>query len=57
MNEQLIGIQEAAKILNVKPATLRRWDKTGTFKSVRTPGGHRRYRQSDIEKFMSGEMM
>jgi len=30
---------------------LRYWDDTGKLVAVRTPGGHRRYRLSTIEKF------
>ena len=35
--ENFLSISEAAKILNVNPETLRRWDKTGKFASVRHP--------------------
>jgi len=48
--EQLIGIKKAAALLNVCTATLRAWDKEGKVKAVKTQGGHRRYRLSDIQK-------
>ena len=52
MNEQkLLSIGKAANILGVHIDTLREWDKEGKLKSIKTPGNHRRYRISDIEKF------
>jgi len=53
---KLIGIKEAAEILGVHPATLRRWDKEGVLKAVRIGKrrgvGDRRYRQEDIEDYI-----
>lgn len=55
--EDLISIQEAARILNVNVQTLRRWDRNGTLKAVRVGTrkgvGDRRYRKSDIEAYLS----
>jgi len=55
--EELISIQEAARILNVNVQTLRRWDRTGVLKAVRVGTrkgvGDRRYRKSDIEAYLS----
>ncbi len=55
--EELISLQEAAKILNVNIQTLRRWDRNGTLKAVRVGTrkgvGDRRYRKSDIEAYLS----
>ena len=50
MTTKLIKIGDAAEILGVSIDTLRRWDKAGTFLSVRTGiQGHRFYRFSDVE--------
>ena len=49
--ETLIGLKEAARLLGVSKQTLRLWDRSDLFKSVKTKGGHRRYRMSDIENF------
>jgi len=49
LSERLIGISEAAKLLGINTRTLRRWDFEGKLKAVRSPGGHRRYRLSEIE--------
>ena len=54
-SEQLIGIEEARKLLGVCQGTLRDWDKQKYLVPVRTPGGHRRYRLSDIAKIQSGD--
>lgn len=50
MSTKLIKIGEVAELLGVSIDTLRRWDKSGKFSSVRTgPRGHRFYRFSDVE--------
>jgi len=46
--EKLITISEAARQLGVSMDALRKWDREGKMPAVRTAGGHRRYRQSDI---------
>lgn len=52
--KELITIGEAAKLLGVSIMTLRRWDESGRFSSVRkTPGGDRYYRIRDVELFGS----
>jgi excisionase family DNA binding protein len=50
MTQQLVKIGEAAELLGVSIDTLRRWDKSGKFKSIRTGDkGHRFYKFSDIQ--------
>ncbi|KKS82988.1 MAG: hypothetical protein UV59_C0051G0010 [Candidatus Gottesmanbacteria bacterium GW2011_GWA1_43_11] len=50
----LVAIGRAAKILGVSIDTLRRWDKSGKFSSVRIgPGGNRYYRKSDLDLFVN----
>ncbi|ACV62835.1 DNA binding domain protein, excisionase family [Desulfofarcimen acetoxidans DSM 771] len=46
--DKLLTVNQVAKLLNVWPETVRRWDNTGQLTSVRTPGGHRRYRESQV---------
>lgn len=42
--------KEASEDLGVSITTLRRWDKDGKIKSIRTPGGTRRFGVIDYEK-------
>ncbi|WP_041596179.1 IS607 family transposase [Halothece sp. PCC 7418] len=44
-----VSPQEASKQLGVSVSTLRRWDKEGKIKSIRTPGGQRRFSISEYE--------
>lgn len=53
--DRLYSISKTAKILDVTPKTLRLWDKDGKLVPVLTSGGHRRYRESDINKMMGFE--
>ncbi len=46
--EDLLPIGDAARLLGVSIETLRRWDRGGRISSVRTLGGHRRFRHGDI---------
>lgn len=48
-SDQLLTIDEAAKLLSVSKMTLYRWDQNGILKKVEI-GGKRRYRKSDIER-------
>jgi predicted site-specific integrase-resolvase len=40
-------------MLGVDPKTLSRWANAGKVPSIRTLGGHRRYRASTIEKILN----
>lgn len=46
-----VGLREAADILGVHPATVRNWADRGDLPSRRTPGGHRRFRRTDLEEW------
>lgn len=53
MNDQLLTINEAAELLKLNPMTLRRWDKEGKLPAAKiNDRGDRRYKMSDIRKFM-----
>lgn len=49
----LISIGEASSIVGVSIDTLRRWDKSGKLRSVKTEGGHRKYYRSQVELFLN----
>ena len=54
-SDQLLTIDEAARLLSVSKMTLYRWDQNGILKKVEI-GGKRRYRKSDIERLASCKM-
>ncbi len=45
----LLRLAEAAALLDVHPDTLRRWADEGKVRSLRTPGGQRRFTRADID--------
>ncbi len=53
-NHHLLTLREAAGRLNVHPATLRRWADNGDVLVMVTPGGHRRFPVSEIDR-LSGD--
>jgi len=46
--DNLITIREASGLLGVSIKTLRRWEQQGKIVSIRTRGGHRRFRPEDL---------
>lgn len=50
--DRLLTLKETGKLLNVSKQTLQRWDNSGKLIAVRTEGGHRRYKLSDIEEIL-----
>ena len=50
--EKLLTSHQLAKLINVWPETLRRWEKEGKLIPLRTPGGHRRYKESQIKALL-----
>lgn len=46
--EALISSSEAAQILGVHAASIKRWSDQGKIQCLRTPGGHRRFLRSEI---------
>lgn len=52
MMDKLLTLKETEEVLNVSKSTLQRWDNSGKLIALRTEGGHRRYKISDIEKLL-----
>ena len=50
--DKLLTLKETEQLLNVSKSTLQRWDNSGKLIALRTEGGHRRYKQSDIERLV-----
>ena len=43
-----------AAMFRVDPKTVTRWAKAGKLSSIRTLGGHRRYRESEVRDLLTG---
>lgn len=52
--EKLLTPAEVAELFRVDPKTVTRWAKAGKLNSIRTLGGHRRYRESEIRQLLEG---
>ena len=52
--ERLLTPAEVAAMFRVDPKTVTRWAKAGKLASIRTLGGHRRYRASEVEALLQG---
>ena len=50
--QNLLSIGQACKLLGVSEATLRNWTDEGKIKAFVTPGGHRRYVESELRSFI-----
>ncbi len=46
--EVLLTPAEVATLFRVDPKTVTRWAKSGKLTSIRTLGGHRRYKESEV---------
>jgi excisionase family DNA binding protein len=54
MRDKLLTPADVAALFNVDPKTVTRWAKAGKLKCIRTPGGHRRYRTSEVMALRDG---
>ncbi len=55
--EPLLTPSEVAAMFRVDPKTVTRWAKAGKLTSIRTLGGHRRYREVEVRALLSGDPM
>lgn len=53
-SEPLLTPAEVAAMFRVDPKTVTRWAKAGKLSSIRTLGGHRRYRESEVRALLTG---
>jgi excisionase family DNA binding protein len=49
---RLLTPAEVAALFRVDPKTVTRWAQQGKLRSIRTLGGHRRYREAEIQAFL-----
>jgi excisionase family DNA binding protein len=52
--EALLTPAEVASLFRVDPKTVTRWAKSGKLTSIRTLGGHRRYREAEVRALLAG---
>jgi excisionase family DNA binding protein len=52
--DRLLTPGEVATLFRVDPKTVTRWASAGRIGSIRTPGGHRRFRESEVRALLRG---
>ena len=52
IQETLLTPSEVAELFRVDPKTVTRWAKSGKLTSIRTLGGHRRYKESEVKALL-----
>lgn len=50
--EPLLTPGEVASIFGVDPTTVSNWAKSGKLQALKTLGGHRRFRMSDVQQVL-----
>src|SRR5438046_9231268 len=55
--DRLLTPGEVANLFRVDPKTVTRWAAAGRIGSIRTPGGHRRFRESEVRALLTGEIV
>jgi excisionase family DNA binding protein len=53
--DRLLTPGEVAALFRVDPKTVTRWAAAGRIGSIRTPGGHRRFRESEVKALLEGD--
>jgi excisionase family DNA binding protein len=53
VSDELLTPSQVAALFAVDPKTVTRWAKAGKLTSIRTLGGHRRYRAAEVNALLS----
>lgn len=53
----LLTPSEVAALFRVDPKTVTRWAQAGKLHAIRTLGGHRRYRESEVRALLGGALV
>ena len=51
--EELLTPSEVAAMFRVNPKTVTRWARAGRISYIKTLGGHRRFKASEIQRLLS----
>ena len=54
-SDDWVALAEASRILGVSPATVRRWSDAGRLRVFTTPGGHRRFSRTSLERLLPAD--
>jgi excisionase family DNA binding protein len=52
-DDDLLRPREVAEMFGVRTTTIARWAREGKLTALHTPGGHRRYRLSELRKILT----
>ena len=52
-DDELLTPAEVAQLFRVSPKTVTRWARAGKLTAMRTLGGHRRFRATEVREFLS----
>jgi excisionase family DNA binding protein len=53
-DDPLMTPAEVAALFRVDPKTVTRWASAGRISAIRTPGGHCRFRESEVRALLDG---
>ncbi len=53
--DRLMTPAEVGALFRVDPKTVTRWAQAGKIGRIRTPGGHSRYRESEVRALLEGD--
>lgn len=56
MTEKLLTTAETCQVLGVSRWTLRKWEESGDLTPIKTKGGHRRFKETEINRIMGVEV-
>jgi excisionase family DNA binding protein len=54
-SDRLLTPREVAALFRVSKTVPARWERRGLLTAIRTPGGHRRYKESEVREFLDGK--
>jgi excisionase family DNA binding protein len=52
-DDALLTPAEVAQLFRVSPKTVTRWARAGKLTAMRTLGGHRRFRETEVRSFLA----
>lgn len=55
-SDPLLTPAEVADLFRVDPKTVTRWARAGKISCIRTLGGHRRFRESEVRGLIAGQV-